>query len=187
MLFLGSDPGYFCQHITNSFTLQDRFINQAYETRIKPRIRVCLHAQLLYTSASCSVMSDSATPWTVACQAPLSMGFSRQEYWSGLLFPPPGDLPETCVSQVSCTGRWALYYWDTWEVPMYTCYYTCLIDFSPVTVSCQFYSLDQPEEPRRIREDFFLLDNMFMINNILFFSSFFFKTRYYGDSETYTV
>ena len=33
------------------------------------------------------------TPWTVACQAPLSMGFSKQEYWSGLPFPPPGDLP----------------------------------------------------------------------------------------------
>ena len=35
-----------------------------------------------------------ATPWTVACQTPLSMGFSRQEYWSGLPFPSPGDLPE---------------------------------------------------------------------------------------------
>ena len=34
------------------------------------------------------------TLWTVAHQAPLSMGFSRQEYWSGLPFPPPGDLPE---------------------------------------------------------------------------------------------
>ena len=33
------------------------------------------------------------TLWTVACQAPLSMGFSRQEHWSGLLCPPPGDLP----------------------------------------------------------------------------------------------
>ena len=33
------------------------------------------------------------TPRTVACQAPLSMGFSRQEYWSGLPFPSPGDLP----------------------------------------------------------------------------------------------
>ena len=33
------------------------------------------------------------TPWTVALQAPLSMGFSRQENWSGLPFPPPGDLP----------------------------------------------------------------------------------------------
>ena len=35
-----------------------------------------------------------ATPWTVAYQAPPSMGFSRQEYWSGLPFPPPGDLPD---------------------------------------------------------------------------------------------
>ena len=34
-----------------------------------------------------------ATPWTVACQAPLSMGFSRQEYWSGLPFPSPEDPP----------------------------------------------------------------------------------------------
>ena len=33
------------------------------------------------------------SPWTVACQTPLSMEFSRQEYWSGLPFPPPGDLP----------------------------------------------------------------------------------------------
>ena len=35
-----------------------------------------------------------ATPWTVACQAPLSMGFSRQEYWSGLPFPSLGGLPD---------------------------------------------------------------------------------------------
>ena len=34
------------------------------------------------------------TPWTVACLAPLSVGFSRQEYWSGLPFPSPGDLPD---------------------------------------------------------------------------------------------
>ena len=39
-------------------------------------------------------MSDSLrTPWTVAYQAPPSIGFSRQEYWNGLLFPSPGDLP----------------------------------------------------------------------------------------------
>ena len=41
-----------------------------------------------------SVVSDSATLWTVAGQAPLSMGFSWQEYWSGLSFPPPWDLPD---------------------------------------------------------------------------------------------
>ena len=40
-----------------------------------------------------SVVSNSTTPWTVAHQAPLSMGFSRQEYWRGLPFPSPGDLP----------------------------------------------------------------------------------------------
>ena len=40
-------------------------------------------------------MSDYfAAPWTVACQTPLSMEFSRQEYWSGLQFPSPGDLPD---------------------------------------------------------------------------------------------
>ena len=41
----------------------------------------------------CSVMSDSATPWTVVLQAPLSMGFPRQEYWSGVPLLTPGDLP----------------------------------------------------------------------------------------------
>ena len=42
-----------------------------------------------------------ATPWTVARQAPLSMGFSRQEYWSGLPFPPPEDLPDPGIEPVS--------------------------------------------------------------------------------------
>ena len=41
-----------------------------------------------------SVMSNSVTPWTVTHQGPLSMEFSRQEYWSGLPFPSPGDLPD---------------------------------------------------------------------------------------------
>ena len=42
-----------------------------------------------------------ATPWTVTCQAPLSMDFSRQEYWTGLLFPSPGDLPDPGIESVS--------------------------------------------------------------------------------------
>ena len=41
------------------------------------------------------------TLWTVAHQAPLSMGFSRQEYWSGLPHPPPGDLPDSGIEPVS--------------------------------------------------------------------------------------
>ena len=48
------------------------------------------------------VVSDSfATPWTVARQAPLPMGFSRQEYWSGWPFPPPGDLPNPGIKPTS--------------------------------------------------------------------------------------
>ena len=43
---------------------------------------------------ACSVVPDSATPWTAARQAPLSVGFSRQDYWSGLPFPSQGDLPD---------------------------------------------------------------------------------------------
>ena len=49
-------------------------------------------------SGGCGLVAKSclslATPWTVARQAPLSMGFSSQEYWSGLPFPSPGDLPD---------------------------------------------------------------------------------------------
>ena len=54
---------------------------------------------------SCSIMSDSATPWTVARQAPLSMGFPRQEYWSGLPFPSLGDLPDPGIKPLS--AAWA--------------------------------------------------------------------------------
>ena len=56
--------------------------------------------------------------WTVAHQAPLSMGFSRQEYWWGLLVPSPGNLPNPGikpVSPVSYIGRRVLYRWATRE------------------------------------------------------------------------
>ena len=46
-------------------------------------------------------MSDSATPWTVAYQASPSMGFSRQEYWSGLPFPSLGDFPDPGIEPTS--------------------------------------------------------------------------------------
>ena len=51
-----------------------------------------------------SVVSDSATPWSVPNQAPLSMGFPRQEYWSGLPFPSPGDLPDPGIKPASLTS-----------------------------------------------------------------------------------
>ena len=66
---------------------------------------------LLWDKCTCSVTSvvpDSATPWTVAHQAPLSMGFSRQDYWSGLPCSSPRDLPHPhllCI--LHC--RWILH------------------------------------------------------------------------------
>ena len=48
-----------------------------------------------------SVLSDSVTPWTVAHQAPLSMGFPRQDYWSGEPFLSPGDLPDPGIEPTS--------------------------------------------------------------------------------------
>ena len=46
-------------------------------------------------------MSHTAVLWTVACQAPLSVEFSRQEYWCGVPFPPPGDLPDPGIKLAS--------------------------------------------------------------------------------------
>ena len=59
-----------------------------------------------------------ATPWTVACQAPLSMGVCRQAYWSGLSFPPPGDLPDpgiepASLSSLALTGEFFTIYIST--------------------------------------------------------------------------
>ena len=56
-----------------------------------PMVCKCAQSRLILTS------------WTVACQAPLSMEFSRQEYWNGLPFPPPGDLPDSGIEPVCPT------------------------------------------------------------------------------------
>ena len=72
--------------------------------------------QYLFLLFSHWVMSNSfATPWTVACQASLSTGFSRQEYWSELPFPSPGDLPNPGIKPTYLTlaGRFF-----TWEAPV---------------------------------------------------------------------
>ena len=56
--------------------------------------RACvIHCVCVFVCVSRSVVPDSSTPGTITHQAPLSMGFSRQEHWSGLPWPPPGDLP----------------------------------------------------------------------------------------------
>ena len=61
-----------------------------------------------WTPRTDSVMSNSVTPWTVARQVLVSVGFSRQEYWSGLTFPPPEDLPDPGIELASpMSPAWA--------------------------------------------------------------------------------
>ena len=75
-----------------------------------------LTGEMFYSKMGCAVLSCIrffVMLWTVACQAPLSMGSSRQEYWSGLPCPPPEDLPDSgmeAASLVSCNGMRVLYH-----------------------------------------------------------------------------
>ena len=64
-----------------------------------------------------SCLSLFATPWTVVHQAPLSMGSSRQEYWSVLPCLPPGNLPAQGSNSGLLQCRQILYHWATWEAP----------------------------------------------------------------------
>ena len=76
-------------------------------------IRVCVHMCMYHVFIKtsrramnvCLLHAQSrltlATPWTVGHQVPLSMGFFRQEYWSGLPFPPPGDFPNPGIESLS--------------------------------------------------------------------------------------
>ena len=81
----------------------------------------CLLSEVLCSPSLFSCVQLFAILWIVACQVPLSMGFSRQEYWSGLPFPPPGDLPDPGIEPLSLAspalaGRF-LTTSTTWEVP----------------------------------------------------------------------
>ena len=73
-------------------------------------VYVCLpFLKLLHESESVSQLLSRvrlfATPWTASLQAPLSMGFSRQEYWSGLPCPPPGDRPDPGIEPGSAASQ----------------------------------------------------------------------------------
>ena len=71
-----------------------RIIKKLLWSQQRKKVKSLSHVQLF------------ATPWTIAWQAPLSMGFSRQEYWSGLPFPSPGDLPKPGIEPGS-PALWA--------------------------------------------------------------------------------
>ena len=79
-----------------------------FAEQIVTKMTVCMHAKSLQSSLTL------CNPKPVVHQAPLSMGFSRQEYWSGLPCPSPGGLPDPGIEPVfpcvSCTGRWGLYH-----------------------------------------------------------------------------
>ena len=74
-----------------------------------------LYAHVYAQSLSCVPLFG--TLQTVACQAPLSMEFSRQEYWSRLPFPPPEDLPDPGVNPASPASTGRFFTTATWEAP----------------------------------------------------------------------
>ena len=72
------------------------------EVTVKLRDSIGKLANVVPVTGCCGVvLSSFVTPWTIACQAPLSMEFSSQEYWSGLPFPFPGDLPNPGIEPES--------------------------------------------------------------------------------------
>ena len=93
-------------HSGDCFLMTSRSLTRSAEISTKKK-GAWLHVHSAY-----SVMSDFATPWTVAHQAPRSIGFSRQEYWCGLAFPPPEDLPTLGIEPTSSVNiphfRWIL-------------------------------------------------------------------------------
>ena len=78
--------------------MEKKAAESALEAECANQRIACLCAQLL------SGVQLFATPWTVSCQVPLSMGFSWQEHWSVLPFPPPGDLPDPRIKPSSPTS-----------------------------------------------------------------------------------
>ena len=81
------------------------------------------------------------TLWTVAFQAPLSMGFSRRDYWCGLPYLPPGDLPdlgmEPMSACISCISGRFFAHWTTWEAHVCVCVCVCMYVY--IIYTCIIY------------------------------------------------
>ena len=95
------------------YSIYESFVTCVYPSRLFWLL--CVRGQSL------SRVQLFSTPWTVACQAPLSMGFSSQESWSVLPFPAPGDLLNLATEHeflTSCIGRQILYHCTTCEAPL---------------------------------------------------------------------
>ena len=91
---------YSLLHITKQNFYSEIFLKKLYKFTsiyLNPWMQIYLKFILLFKDdmyANHSIVSNSVTPWTAAYQAPLSMEFSRKEYWSGLPFPSSGHLPD---------------------------------------------------------------------------------------------
>ena len=100
MLFMHRNAINFCMFIfisciywlLNSWTSSNTFLVESLGIVF---VYICIYIYIyIVVVKSLSRVQLFVTPWTAAHQAPQSMGFSRQEYWSGLPFPSPGDLPD---------------------------------------------------------------------------------------------
>ena len=112
----GTNPGLFhCRQILYCLSDQGspRIKMLTFNTSLGLPYGVFHVTQLVLFSHQ--VMSDSfVTSWTVSHQGPLSVGFPRQEYWSRLPFPSPGDVPNPGIKPASpAFGRRILYHWAT--------------------------------------------------------------------------
>ena len=80
--------------ILHDIQRESTYKNKQHSHRLCGKTQRLCPNETMCVCQSLSRVQLFATPWTVAHRAPLSMGFSRQEYWSGLSCPPPGDLPD---------------------------------------------------------------------------------------------
>ena len=130
-------PGLLVRGIQGNRTNKRHFISISIYLSIS--ISICLFIYMLAVGLVTNSCLTLVTPQTVARQAPLPMGFSRQGYWSGLPFPAPGDLPDPGIKPESpalagvlyrvtweacCAVRWhhitefwPYRYWQKWCVP----------------------------------------------------------------------
>ena len=113
-----SCDSHLCQEVTVSqrtsyLSKQHLWMTDLQSSKKRSHLAQLSHLTDKGTKASIGAHSDLAsqcalsrfrlfgTPWTLACQVPLSMGFSRWEYWSGLPYPPPGNLPDSRIKTAS--------------------------------------------------------------------------------------
>ena len=98
LINISADRSYFSlTYLSGSLSIEIRSYSDVFEKQmyLRNQLKGCVCAQLL------SLVQLFVTPWTIACQTSLPMEFSRQGYWSGLPYPPLGDLPNPGIEPLS--------------------------------------------------------------------------------------